>query len=166
MLPNAGKDRLKNIDSSDHPGRTLRVQREKLGMSLADVGRITKIKESMLTLLEEGQFALLPPPVFVFGFLRAYARVVKLDGNPLVQAYQRSQALPFEPVVVPAAAPSATAPAVVNDPPSRIEEAFGLLGALDKRRVGFALVVLLFILVVTLTLSALLGHNPPAASIS
>ncbi len=135
-------------------------------MSLADVSRVTKIKESVLTLLEADAFSDLPPQVFVIGFLRAHARVVGADGEKIVAAYRKCMASPgplgpgFEATQTDASAPPS------DDAPSKLEAAVGLLAALDKRRVGVALGVLLFIVVVTLTLSALLGHSTPANPIS
>jgi hypothetical protein len=73
------------------PQQTLGVylssRREELDMSIEQISRTTKIPPGSLRHLELGQFDKLPGDVFVRGFLRSYARCLKLDGDDVVSRY-------------------------------------------------------------------------------
>ena len=71
-------------------GNTLREARDRRGLSLADVERVTKIRSKYLEALEENDFEVLPGPTVVKGFLRSYALFLKVDPELLMQEY-RSQ---------------------------------------------------------------------------
>ena len=66
-------------DGSVNPGELLAQAREKAGFSTADVARQLKLSVGQVEALEAGQFERLPGSVFVRGFIRNYARLVKLD---------------------------------------------------------------------------------------
>jgi cytoskeletal protein RodZ len=69
-------------------GTTLRDERLRQGLSLADVEQRTRIKEMFLAALEEERFDLLPGDAYARAFLRTYADLLGLDGQALVAAYQ------------------------------------------------------------------------------
>jgi len=66
------------------PGKTLAAQREAMGWSVEQVADQLKLAVRQVIALEEGDYANLPGPAVVRGFVRAYAKVVKLDAAPLV----------------------------------------------------------------------------------
>lgn len=68
-------------------GDMLRTARERHGLSLAQLAERTKISLRVLNALERNALDALPPPIFVRGFLRAYAREVGLDPETTVHAY-------------------------------------------------------------------------------
>ncbi len=68
-------------------GHYLSSRREELGTSIEQISRTTKIPTASLRHLEQGQFDKLPGDVFVRGFLRSYARCLKLDGDDVVSRY-------------------------------------------------------------------------------
>jgi hypothetical protein len=68
-------------------GEYLRLRREADEMSLEEITRTTKIPKASLLHLEAGRFDKLPGDVFVRGFLRSYARCLKLDGDDVVSRY-------------------------------------------------------------------------------
>lgn len=68
--------------------RPLREARSNKHLTLDQVAAATKIPKSSLAHLEAGRFEALPAPVFVRGFIRAYARVVGLDPNQLVRLFE------------------------------------------------------------------------------
>ncbi|MFO0747032.1 MAG: helix-turn-helix domain-containing protein [Myxococcota bacterium] len=70
-------------------GAKLRDARVARGLSLDDIAGVTKVPKSMLALLETDAFHKMPAPVFVRGFIRAYAKVVAIDPNPVVRAYEQ-----------------------------------------------------------------------------
>ena len=129
-------------------GRTLRQRREAKGMSLADLARTTKIKESSLRDLEEGKYETLPALVFVKGFVVAYAKQVGLDPKPLVKELE-SVLLPGGTAVEELVHRTAEKPAPPVD---------------NGPRLNVALVVFLFVLVATLTLSILMRAPGPGAT--
>jgi cytoskeleton protein RodZ len=65
-------------------GMTLREARERLGMSVHDVADRIKFAPKQVEALEANDFAHLPEPAFVRGFVRSYARVLHLDEVALI----------------------------------------------------------------------------------
>jgi cytoskeleton protein RodZ len=68
-------------------GDQLRAERERQKYSLDDVAASTKISTRMLRALEEEKFSQLPGGIFNKGFVRAYARFLKLDEERAVVDY-------------------------------------------------------------------------------
>ena len=66
------------------PGKALAAQREAMGWSVEQVADQLKLAVRQVVALEAGDYAALPGPAVVRGFIRAYAKVVKLDPAPLV----------------------------------------------------------------------------------
>jgi cytoskeleton protein RodZ len=71
-------------DLSGIPGKTLAAQREAMGWSVEQVADQLKLAVRQVVAIEAGDYAALPGPAVVRGFIRAYAKVVKLDPVPLV----------------------------------------------------------------------------------
>ena len=88
-------------DAAASAGRRLAVARAAQNLSTADIARQLKLSVWQVEALEAGHFQQLPGPIFVRGFIRNYARLVKLDPDELVKALGDS---------VPAAAPRPAAP--------------------------------------------------------
>lgn len=97
-------------------GQKLRDARTHAGLSLDEVAAATRIPKVSLARLEEGRHDLLPAPVFVRGFIRAYARAVQADPNPLVRLYEQRQGelARSGPTQAPHAAPMSAAAARVG----------------------------------------------------
>ena len=68
-------------------GADLRRIRESRGIALREVAASTKIGLRFLEYIEEDRLALLPPPVYLRGFLQEYARVLGLDPRRMAEAY-------------------------------------------------------------------------------
>lgn len=66
------------------PGDSLRRAREARGLTVADVSHALKFSPRQIDALEAGQFGLLPGGVFVRGFVRSYAKFLRLDEAPLL----------------------------------------------------------------------------------
>jgi cytoskeletal protein RodZ len=138
----------------DHFGAFLKRGREARGLSLGELSRATKIKERSLELIEAAALDALPAPVFVRGFVSAYAREVGVDVARALELLK--QRLPERDPPLPA----------LPDPPPPVDHPHEA-GALDgRRRVGVALLVLLILVVATLTLSLLLRHGRAGDGIS
>ena len=71
-------------DNQGVPGRTLAAQREAMGWTVEQVADQLKLAVRQVVALEAGDYAALPGPAVVRGFVRAYAKIVKLDAAPLV----------------------------------------------------------------------------------
>jgi curved DNA-binding protein CbpA len=70
-------------------GPDLRRVREARGLSLRHVADVSKIGTRFLQYLEADRYADLPPPVYLRGFLKEYARILGLDPTAVAAAYMR-----------------------------------------------------------------------------
>lgn len=68
-------------------GDTLKEQRERLGIDLRDVARALKIRHDYLVAIERSEFEKLPGEVFAKGYIRAYARYLNIDPEPLIEEF-------------------------------------------------------------------------------
>ena len=66
-------------------GQELAAAREARGLALADVAQQLKFAPRQLEALEQEQFGALPGATFAKGMVRSYARLLKLDPEPLLQ---------------------------------------------------------------------------------
>jgi cytoskeleton protein RodZ len=75
-------------------GPILKQTRERQGMDLTTVEEETKIRSKYLRALEDEDWDVLPGPAYARGFIRAYADVLGLDSEVLVDAYRRRHEQP------------------------------------------------------------------------
>lgn len=68
------------------PGRRLAEARAAQSLTQSDVARQLKLSVWQVEALESGRYQQLPGAIFVRGFIRNYARLVKLDPDALVQS--------------------------------------------------------------------------------
>lgn len=68
------------------PGTALAAARTAQNLSITDVARQLKLSVSQVAALEAGEFNRLPGPVFVRGFVRNYARLLKLDPERILDS--------------------------------------------------------------------------------
>lgn len=66
------------------PGAQLQAQREALGLSVEHIADQLKLSPRQVKALEAGDYAALPNMAVTRGFVRAYAKVVRIDPTPLV----------------------------------------------------------------------------------
>jgi len=76
----------KSVEESDDL-LDLRKVRESLGMSLDEISRVTRIGISALEAIEEGDFALLPEPVYARSFIESYARIIGVESENILSRY-------------------------------------------------------------------------------
>ena len=69
-------------------GADLRAIRMERGESTADVAHQLCLRESYIVAIEAGNFAELPGVVYAVGFLRSYARYLRLDADELIQRFK------------------------------------------------------------------------------
>ena len=82
-------------------GAQLKAQREALGWPVEQVADQLKLATRQVIALEAGDMAALPNVAVVRGFVRAYAKVVKLDAAPLVAMIEVHPAPAQDPAVAP-----------------------------------------------------------------
>jgi hypothetical protein len=89
-------------------GSSLAEARQRRGLGLGEVERVTRIRIQQLRALEQERFDLLPPDPYRRSFLREYAEFLGLDGDRYVEEYDRRFRVP-EPVPEPPVALGRTA---------------------------------------------------------
>jgi flagellar biosynthesis protein FlhG len=93
----ASFDDLEDSDAGAFDGPRLRRARLRRGIDLDQIAVVTKIKASYLRFLEEERFEALPAPVYVRGFVAAYARCLGLDAQRVVPGYMERLAAALAP---------------------------------------------------------------------
>jgi len=67
-------------------GEQLRQAREAKNLTVYQVAEITKIRTDHLRALDEGNYDVFSAPVYIRGFVRTYATVIKLDVPKIMEA--------------------------------------------------------------------------------
>lgn len=81
-------------------GEILKGRRQELKLSVTDIASQMRLDPRIVDALETGNYQILPAPLYVRGYLRGYAKILKLDPDPLVALYDgQVQAEP--PEIVP-----------------------------------------------------------------
>src|SRR3989442_2745770 len=98
-------------------GDYLRDLRDRRGISLKEISRVTRVASGYLQALESDRFSALPPPVFTRGFIRAYCQALGESPDEALARYDgREGGAPPPPRPTAAAG---TTPAAQGEPPSR-----------------------------------------------
>jgi len=86
--------------TADGPGAALRQARERRGMTIASVADQLRLEMHVVDALEADDYAQLPAPIFVKGYIRSYGELVGLPTEPLWNAYKAIQKADAPPLVV------------------------------------------------------------------
>jgi len=132
---------------SEPLGRYLRRQRERRGMNVAELSRVTRIPTASLEAIEADRFDELPGEVFVRGFLTAYAQAVRVLPAEVVARYTSSRRVAY------------VTPLPMQTPLQAAREGQG------GRRFGVAIAFVLLLILLSLALSIVLkprGRDMPA----
>lgn len=70
-------------------GKLLKEEREKKNLSLRQISNQTKIRVEYLQALEEGNYSIFPSEVYIKGFLKNYAKFLKIDKEKALALYRR-----------------------------------------------------------------------------
>jgi cytoskeleton protein RodZ len=70
-----------------YPGQYLAKAREARGYSQEYVANKLHLRTQMVQLLETDAYELLPQPVFVQGYFKAYAKLLGIDPKPVLEQY-------------------------------------------------------------------------------
>lgn len=87
--------------ASKGAGERLREAREEKGISTAEVAAQLHLHEQTIIALEHDDKSRLPAPIYVRGYVRAYARLLGLEGADLLKQYQPADAMELKPVGIP-----------------------------------------------------------------
>lgn len=74
-------------------GQQLQDARNNKGFSIEYVAGKLHLRGQVISLIEEDAFEKLPEPVFIKGYLRAYAKCVEVDPTPLIELYDKEHAV-------------------------------------------------------------------------
>lgn len=77
-------------------GAQLRAAREALGLSVSDAAHAIRLNPRQVQSLEDEAWDALPGPTFVRGFLRNYARFLRIDPAPLLAGLVRVEQPPLD----------------------------------------------------------------------
>lgn len=86
--PEATEQSQKTIDG---PGSQLRKARERQGLDQGKVAAQLHLNQSLIQALEWDDYENLPAPVFVKGYLRNYARLLGVNEDSVIEAFQQLQ---------------------------------------------------------------------------
>jgi len=103
------------VSEAPSPGRYIREQRQRRGMSVEQLAAATKIPRSSIVLLEDDRHQDLPGLVFAKGFLRCCARALEVDGDAVMELLYERERIALgvrrrDKGSVPTPEPAATAP--------------------------------------------------------
>jgi len=70
-------------------GSVLKAAREAKGLSIHEVCSQLRLGVKQIQAIEQDDFEKLPQPSIVRGFIRNYARLLNIDVQPIIEAYQR-----------------------------------------------------------------------------
>jgi cytoskeletal protein RodZ len=77
------------VIAMESPGKYLRREREFRNLSIEEAAKLTKIRGHLLTAIEEDRYEMLPPGLYLRGFLVAYAKYLGLDPNDILLRYKK-----------------------------------------------------------------------------
>ncbi len=72
----------------ESPGKYLKAERESRRLSLRQVSEATRIHERLLKAIEDDRYEAIASPLYVKGFLEAYAKFLDLDPKEIVLQYR------------------------------------------------------------------------------
>ena len=76
------------------PGAMLRMAREARGTTIAEVAAALKLSPRQIEAIESEDFSRLAGATFIRGFIRNYAKLLRIDAGPVLAALAENAALP------------------------------------------------------------------------
>ena len=80
-------------------GTMLKAERERLGLSREQITEKTRMRIQVVEAIENEAWEALPPPVYVRGFLRSYAKILGLSQEAVIELY--AKCVPPAPEQIP-----------------------------------------------------------------
>ena len=81
------------------PGQMLKQAREKLGLTQKDIAAQLNLQIETIDAVEKDDKNRLPVAAYVRGYIRSYARLLKMDGDLLIRLYEQASVPP--PEIIP-----------------------------------------------------------------
>jgi cytoskeleton protein RodZ len=78
------------FDACNKPGACLAEGRLQKGYSVEYVAEKLHLRGRIIQLLEADDYHLMPEPVFIKGYIRAYAKLLDLSPDPLLEIFNRT----------------------------------------------------------------------------
>ncbi|MDD5207528.1 MAG: helix-turn-helix domain-containing protein, partial [Desulfobacterales bacterium] len=75
------------------PGRILREERERRGLTYQDMAETTRLRPSVIEAIENEAWDSLPAPAFARGFMKTYAKALSMDATSILELYGRKPVL-------------------------------------------------------------------------
>jgi cytoskeleton protein RodZ len=82
-------------------GQILKQAREKAGLTVEEAAAQLRISPNQVRALESGDSGALPISVYARGFVRNYAKLLKINAQPLLQAYSSQPAVSGKEQIIP-----------------------------------------------------------------
>ena len=82
-------------------GKILKETRDKKKLSIEEVVQVIKIKEEYLVALENDEYEKLPSQPFTQGFIKNYARFLRIEPEILLAFFRRDFKKPTEKKIIP-----------------------------------------------------------------
>lgn len=82
-----------SVRKSENLGEKLSKKRVSLGYEIKDVERAIRIRAKHIEYIENSDWQKLPPDVYVRGFLKSYAKLLKLNPEKVVMIYLKEKGL-------------------------------------------------------------------------
>jgi len=76
-----------HVEEAFYRGKTLKQIRERMDVDLKTISTETKINTKILEWIEEEALEKLPAPVYLKGFLKAYAQALNLEPQKVIEGY-------------------------------------------------------------------------------
>ncbi|MCC5843375.1 MAG: helix-turn-helix domain-containing protein [Verrucomicrobia bacterium] len=82
-------------------GTKLRIAREAKGLSVSELGQLTRIKSQQIEGMERDDFSKIPAPMYVKGFIKLCAQALDMEPDPLLALYEQqiNETRPSKPTV-------------------------------------------------------------------
>lgn len=80
-----------NIERQSTASQMLAQAREAMGLSQKEVADQLFLTTTFIRYIDDAEFDRIPKPAFIKGYLRSYAKAVRLDGDTVVQRFESEQ---------------------------------------------------------------------------
>lgn len=81
------EEQFEDSHAIDYPGAGLARVREKLNISQEYIADKLHLRVAVIELLEADDYDNMPEPVFIKGYLRAYAQILDVDPAPVLESF-------------------------------------------------------------------------------
>lgn len=89
----ATENTVQEVSAVALPGHRLKLAREDLHLSKDEVAHHLHLDVHIIDALESDDYGDLPSPAYICGYLRSYARILKLPEDEIVGAYSKGQVI-------------------------------------------------------------------------